>query len=321
MFYKKIADRMDRFVVALEMMKFLGDQAFSILMTFKFGNWEPVISIAKDLLTQFVGEAWADYNFEETSKRDYDFMGKFRDVVNGAIGDAIKESLAKGKAYNPKKAIALAGTLLTIHVLSHYAAQEKGKKDWLVAVEDGFKSMTAFAIKNIMGQMFGKFEEWLSNDPGVVATFGRYVHDVLAPVFPPDMWQIVVNDEGKFEDRLLSKTDVLSEMVSNYLKDWAGDGAKAVLESIAERSEDITEMAFTLAGGCLQFQYTVMSPPDPFNPDTTALKQYVGAVYNISIDIAACAAKLGEILYDCTIGQLGLQEPPATLELPSKYQP
>ena len=119
---------------------------------------------------------------------------------------------------------------------------------------------------------------------------------------------------------LLSKAQILEQFASEKLKDWAGDAAKAVLGGLIEKRGEIATETFKIVGNCLNFPIVVMTPPSPFSNDPAGAKQYVGAIYNISIDIVASANKLAEIFYEITIGQLGLPTPPS-LELPPTYVP
>ena len=159
---------LDWAVWGLEWTKFIGDCAFSYVVTAYTGPLEAIISPAKDVFANLIGEigvnvVWGT-KFNPEKLEIYDAIKNAGDnFVSGGAADGISW-LASSSMANPAKikyACAIMGGYFVFAVANNYLLSlEKGENDFYGAVMGAFKDLTVTALK-IAGSMM--FKKWLDS--------------------------------------------------------------------------------------------------------------------------------------------------------------
>ncbi len=156
-------------VNTLEWTKFAGDCAFSFLMTIYAGPVaEALISPAKDFITGAIGEVIAARNHGEAIDVDkFEFSKNLAAAGDNLVSNSI--SLTNWRT----AAATLAGYFCYAAIKNYFLKMnEKGESDFFGALCEGFKDMTAAALKAKGGELIGK---WLTNSKSFQDKIAPYI--------------------------------------------------------------------------------------------------------------------------------------------------
>ncbi|MBQ6052876.1 MAG: hypothetical protein IJL30_06265 [Clostridia bacterium] len=162
------ADALDWAVWGLEWVKWIGDCAFSYVVAAYTGPLEAIITPAKDVLVNALGEVGVNIvwgtKFDVKNLEIYDNIKNAGDnFMSGGASDGISWLASSGMS-NPAKikyACAILGAYFAFAVLNNYLLSlEKGENDFYGAIMGAFKDLTVTAVKIAASMLF---KQWLES--------------------------------------------------------------------------------------------------------------------------------------------------------------
>lgn len=173
------AARCDFILDGLEWVKFMGDVAFSILVTMYAGSTaEAILSPAKDIMAEAAGETW--WFIYKGQPFHLDDLQVFRNL------DKMVENIICGNinVKNPlewKNVFKTLGGLFIYKVYSCYMVnvQEKKEANLYGAIIEAFSSMTSATIKVMVGRSFVKLLNNATFKEKIGNRISAYVRDTL----------------------------------------------------------------------------------------------------------------------------------------------
>lgn len=163
------AAALDWTVWGLEWVKWIGDCAFSYVVAAYTGPLEAIITPAKDVFVNAIGEVGVNIvwgtKFDVKNLEIYDQIKNAGDnFVSGGVADGVSWLASSGMS-SPAKikyACAIMGGYFVFAVFNNYLLSlEKGENDFYGAVMGAFKDMTVTALKIAASMMFKK---WLESE-------------------------------------------------------------------------------------------------------------------------------------------------------------
>lgn len=282
--YNDIADRLQEIETGLEVIKWLGDQSFSVLMTIYTGPaGEAIITPAKEILVAMIGEVGTQIFMGET----FVFENlKVADNISAVFESYILNSL--GPDMSMKKAGVVIAGFAIFNFSKHYLldVDERGNRDFYKALNSAFSDLTSTTMKIAAGKYFEnlvgskksgeKLQGWVSN----------WLKEGL-----PEM----VYDEAG--EKILSK----------YLEEICGKGAAWVYGTMNEASEN----------GELNVDVDKLILTVPLEFDNTGIKVpvYVG------VDLTRITESLFDYIYDKMFSPLPLPKEKASISQDPTYTP
>ena len=219
-------------VNVLEWTKFAGDCAFSFLVNAYAGPVaDAILSPAKDFITGAIGEVIAARNYGEEIDVD-----KFEFSKNlAAAGDNLVSNSIDLKDW--RKAAQTLGWYFCYSAIKNYLLKlnEKGESDIFGALCEGFKDMTAAALKSKAGELIGK---WIKDSK----RFQEKIGPKIASYFKEtnfDTLQKKLNDSlgldgelrklaGYANDKVFEAK--VADVVEKYISGLAGAGFDKIRE-------------------------------------------------------------------------------------------
>jgi hypothetical protein len=239
-------------VNGLEWTKFVGDCAFSFLMTMYAGPVaEALISPAKDFVTGAVGEVIA----AKTRGLDVD-VDQFEFSKNlAAAGDNLVSGSIDLK--NWRKAAATLGAYFCYAAIKNYLLKlrEENESDFFGALCSGFKDMTGAALKSKGGELLGK---WIKDSETFQKKFGPMLMNYFKETNMTTL-QHRLNDALGFEGELrklagfgndAAITAKVTDVVEKYITELVGEGCSKVRE-VYDSSK------FSIEGGDVTFRFNL----------------------------------------------------------------
>lgn len=239
-------------VNGLEWTKFVGDCAFSFLMTMYAGPVaEALISPAKDFVTGAVGEVIA----AKTRGLDVD-VDQFEFSKNlAAAGDNLVSGSIDLK--NWRKAAATLGAYFCYAAIKNYLLKlrEENESDFFGALCSGFKDMTGAALKSKGGELLGK---WIKDSETFQKKFGPMLINYCKETNMTTL-QHRLNDALGFEGELrklagfgndAAITAKVTDVVEKYITELVGEGCSKVRE-VYDSSK------FSIEGGDVTFRFNL----------------------------------------------------------------
>lgn len=163
------AAALDWTVWGLEWVKWIGDCAFSYVAAAYTGPLEAIITPAKDVFVNAIGEVGVNIvwgtKFDVKNLEIYDQIKNAGDnFVSGGVSDGVSWLASSGMS-SPAKikyACAIMGGYFVFAVFNNYLLSlEKGENDFYGAVMGAFKDMTVTALKIAASMMF---KQWLNSE-------------------------------------------------------------------------------------------------------------------------------------------------------------
>ena len=282
--YNDIADRLQQIETGLEVIKWLGDQSFSVLMTIYTGPaGEAIITPAKEILVAMIGEVGTQIFMGET----FVFENlKVADNISAVFESYILNSL--GPDMSMKKAGVVIAGFAIFNFSKHYLldVDQSGNRDFYRALNSAFSDLTSTTMKIAAGKYFENLVGSKKNGEKLQGWVSNWLKDGL-----PDM----VYDEAG--EKILSK----------YLEEICGKGAAWVYGTLNEASErgeiniDMDKLILTVP---LEFENTGVKVP-----------VYVG------VDLTRITDSLFDYVYDRMFGPLPLPKEKANIPQDPTYTP
>lgn len=282
--YNDIADRLENIESGLEVIKWVGDQSFSILMTIYAGPaGEAIITPGKEILVALIGEVGTqifmgeNFVFENLKVAD-----NISAVFESYILNTISSDISMKKA-----GVVIAGFAI-FNFSKHYLldVDKNGNRDFYKALNSAFSDLTSTTMKIAANNYFEK----LVGSKKSAEKLNGWVSEWLKEKLP----DIVYDEAG---EKLLSK----------YLEEICGMGAAWVYGTLNEASEkgeinvDIDKIILTVP---LEFENTGVKVP-----------VYVG------VDLTRIAEALFNYIYDKMFGTLPLPKEKANIPQDPTYTP
>ncbi len=163
------ASALDWTVWGLEWVKWIGDCAFSYVVAAYTGPLEAIITPAKDVMVNAIGEVGVNIvwgtKFDVKNLEIYDQIKNAGDnFVSGGVSDGVSWLASSGMS-SPAKikyACAIMGGYFVFAVFNNYLLSlEKGENDFYGAIMGAFKDLTVTAVKIAASMMFKK---WLESE-------------------------------------------------------------------------------------------------------------------------------------------------------------
>ncbi|MBQ5952473.1 MAG: hypothetical protein IJL47_00285 [Lachnospiraceae bacterium] len=314
------AERYDVIVNQLEWLKFIGDCAFSFLVNAYAGPVaEAIISPAKDLMAQSMGEIIAAWNFgEKVDVEKFEIAKALETAGDNIMSNNISLT-------NWRKA---AGTLAAYFVYSSikfYFAhwREKGESDFYGALMKGFGDMTVQGFKAAAGALF---EKWIKNNKKVQEWIGKYItsymnkylgrgrfinlknqrisnlqHDLNNALGLEGELRKLAGWQGDSKNVMILKIDI----VQKYLLELLGEGASKVQEWIGEAAKGASAASSEAAGAALG---SFSMGTDGHMTFRCRLEAFEEDAYDVTVDLTRAVSnmsgKLFEGLYNELFGQI-----------------
>jgi hypothetical protein len=223
--YNDIANRLEQIESGLEVIKWLGDQSFSVLMTIYAGpTGEAIITPAKEILVALIGEVGTQIFMGETFvfenlKVSNNISAIFESYILNTIGPDISMK---------KAGVVIAGFAI-FNFSKHYLldVDQNGNRDFYKALNSAFSDLTSTTIKIAASKYF----ENLVNSKKSGDEISGWVSNWLKDKLP----NLVFEEAG---EKLLSK----------YLEELCGEGASFVYSTLNEASErgEINKLLLTI---------------------------------------------------------------------------
>lgn len=286
----KIAEMADWMVNKLELMKWIGDQALSVLINTYGGPAGPFIDAIgmpfKDLLLEWIGE-WYAAESQNLQRAELTWR-RAGDAAASAL-----ESLITGvidKDTSPKKAAGVLAAFLIVNFLRHYAANyDKPDRDVYDALMDAFGDLTKVAFKTMIQQKFTEkfktdaFQKWARKPAG------KWVHDFLARR-APELREMLLNPESH---------ELAISTIQKYTEELCGEGVGMVYEGAKGAGE------FIAGGGKIAIPICT----DTFAPGS-------GKLLYCELDLGAAMDRFTDYLMELAFG--GLFFPQSRQAMPKK---
>lgn len=163
------ASALDWTVWGLEWVKWIGDCAFSYVVAAYTGPLEAIITPAKDVMVNAIGEVGVNIvwgtKFDVKNLEIYDQIKNAGDnFVSGGVSDGVSWLASSGMS-SPAKikyACAIMGGYFVFAVFNNYLLSlEKGENDFYGAIMGAFKDLTVTAVKIAASMMF---KQWLESE-------------------------------------------------------------------------------------------------------------------------------------------------------------
>lgn len=288
--YNDIADRLQTIESKLELLKWLGDQAFSILMTMYAGPvGDAIISPAKEIVVALIGEAGTQI-----------FMGEDIDFEKLNVSNNIAaafENLILNMVSEPNISLKKVGTVIAgfavFNLSKHYALDldANGNRDFYKAITAAFGDLTVATVKIAAGKYFEK----LSVDKNFTKKLDSYGGNWLRKNLPDISFQKPNQDilaGGLVEDTayMLTKITILQK----YIEEICGAGAAKVYSSVQQANEQ-SEISFDSSA------YVLRIPLYPGNdgPEST--------IY-VTVDFMQIKNLLFDYIFNFIFGNVSLPE-------------
>ncbi len=282
--YNDIADRLQQIETGLEVIKWLGDQSFSVLMTIYTGPaGEAIITPAKEILVAMIGEVGTQIFMGET----FVFENlKVADNISAVFESYILNSL--GPDMSMKKAGVVIAGFAIFNFSKHYLldVDERGNRDFYQALNSAFSDLTSTTMKIAAGKYFENLVSSKKSGEKLQGWVSNWLKEGL-----PEM----VYDE------------VGEKILSKYLEEICGKGAAWVYGTMNEASErgainvDMDKLILTVP---LEFENTGVKVP-----------VYVG------VDLTRITESLFDYIYDKMFGVLPLPKEKANIPKDPTYTP
>lgn len=149
-------------------LKWAGDVAFTVLISFKLGpNYEAWLSPVKDFAADAIGNLIADVNY---GRGEYKYLKNFESkayeaLEKLALAQIKGEEMTKAYSSDTRKVFLKAGLVMTSFLLldffKNYREMEEGERDYWKAFTRAFSNLSLEALKKI----FGAYLDKLMNSP------------------------------------------------------------------------------------------------------------------------------------------------------------
>lgn len=280
--YNDIADRLEEIESGLEVIKWLGDQSFSVLMTIYAGpTGEAIITPAKEILVALIGEAGTQIFIGET----FVFENlKVADNISAVFENYILNTI--GSDISMKKAGVVIAGFAIFNFSKHYLldVDKSGNRDFYKALNSAFSDLTSTTMKIAASKYFEK----LVGSKKSAEKLDGWVSDWLKEKLP----EMVYDDAG---EKILSK----------YLEEICGTGAAWVygtLNEASKRGEINVDM-----------DKLILTVPMEFDNNGLKVPVYVG------VDLTRIAEGLFNYIYDKMFGILPLPKDKANIPQDPTY--
>ena len=283
------ANALDWTVWGLEWVKWIGDCAFSYVVAAYTGPLEAIITPAKDVAVNALGEVGVNIvwgtKFDPKKLEIYDQIKNAGDnFVSGGVSDGVSWLASSGMA-DPAKikyACTIMGGYFVFAVFNNYLLSlEKGENDFYGAVMAAFKDLTVTALKIAAGMMFKqwldspkfkneigpKISAFINKKLGEDSALNRFLGKNLGERAKIDLGDQKLSHQysvvaGNKEYWMKADADIKkAEIVEKYLTELTGAGGAYVHDN-----PDKTEKAigFWMKANSLKFSFPLMgSAADP----------------------------------------------------------
>lgn len=198
------ADILDWYIWGLEWIKWIGDQAFSLVLAQLVGPAAPLVdaflSPAKDLMATLMAEyVW----YREGLTGPEEKLKNIETTAMTMLENAVMSQLESNT--DVKKAGAILAAFAVIRTINHYwyDKDSEGRPiGFYDACVTSIGDITQTAFKTAVGM---KFEAFLK-DPKKNAMFGKWADQWLKDIIPEDFWSLVgTGDELTFSGEIFKK--------------------------------------------------------------------------------------------------------------------
>ena len=228
--YAEVA-RYDNILYALEWVKFIGDCAFSYLITIYAGPLaDAVVTPAKDIVFNCLGEIVACMS--RGTSFDYKNLEVYKSL--NAAGDNVAAKMTvDGIKSNPKQWFYYIAAYYTVSVFRNYCVKlnEEGVSDFYGALTSAFKDMTVNMFKTIAGELFNK---WLKSE-NFQKLAGDKVSKYLTDTIKKNVPGLDVNIDMKNITLTLTESQIMTknaEIVEKFLTETIGMGWGRICDKI-----------------------------------------------------------------------------------------
>jgi len=228
--YAEVA-RYDNILYALEWAKFIGDCAFSYLITIYAGPLaDAVVTPAKDIFFNCIGEVVACVSRGESF--DYKNLEVYKSL-NTAGDNVAAKMTVDGIKSNPKQWFYYIAAYYAVSVFRNYCYKldEEGVSDFYGALTSAFKDMTVNMFKTIAGELFNK---WL-NSENFQKLAGDKVSKYLTDTIKKNVPGLDVNIDLKSVTLTLTESEIMTknaQIVEKFLTETIGMGWGRICDKI-----------------------------------------------------------------------------------------
>ena len=335
------ANALDWTVWGLDWVKWIGDCAFSYVVAAYTGPLEAIITPAKDVLVNAIGEVGVNIvwgtKFDVKNLEIYDQIKNAGDnFVSGGVADGVGWLASSGMS-SPAKikyACAIMGGYFVFAVFNNYLLSlEKGENDFYGAIMGAFKDMTVTALKIAASMMFKqwldspkfkkeigpKISDYINRKLGENSALNKFLGENFGNKAKIDIGdqslsgQLSVN-VGNKEYWMKAEAEIKkSEIVEKYLTELAGVGGAFVHDHL-DTVQSI--LGFWVKANSLMFSFPLtLAAAAPDAADVTAA---TAAEFTVDLDLTAIltntASGMFGWFYDMFFG--GLPSADDLMEIP-----
>lgn len=304
--YEKIAAELDSLITYAEWIKWVGDQAFSYLISTYYGETvDAILSPAKDIFASFLGEAIGTLALGE--KFDFETLEVGKNIntaFDNLITNAFDEQM--GKKLNYKQVCAVVGGFLIWKMAKNLYdnIDQDGKIDLYGAITATTTDLTAMGLKSIAGKFFDKALKSKAVQKNLNKPLGRWLQDLL-----PDTSLVKWKNSNEYDLLNFSK----SEIFKKYLEELFGEGLTKVTEIDMEAMKGFTEI---MSGNSIESTLDLGAWPEVRWTTVITGKDGQTDVYAVSVNLGPeSLGKLCDYLFAQLFGEISLPQeaktPPA----------
>ena len=304
--YEKIAAELDSLITYAEWIKWVGDQAFSYLISTYYGETvDAILSPAKDIFASFLGEAIGTLALGE--KFDFETLEVGKNIntaFDNLITNAFDEQM--GKKLNYKQVCAVVGGFLIWKMAKNLYdnIDQDGKIDLYGAITATTTDLTAMGLKSIAGKFFDKALKSKAVQKNLNKPLGRWLQDLL-----PDTSLVKWKNSNEYDLLNFSK----SEIFKKYLEELFGEGLAKVTEIDMEAMKGFTEI---MSGNSIESTLDLGAWPEVRWTTVITGKDGQTDVYAVSVNLGPeSLGKLCDYLFAQLFGEISLPQeaktPPA----------
>jgi len=228
--YAEVA-RYDNILYALEWAQFIGDCAFSYLITIYAGPLaDAVVTPAKNIFFNCIGEVIACVS--RGTSFDYKNLEVYK-TLNTAGDNVAAKMTVDGIKSNPKQWFWYIAAYYAVSVFRNYCVKlnEEGVSDFYGALTSAFKDMTVNMFKTIAGELFNK---WLKSE-NFQKLAGDKVSKYLTDTIKKKVPGLDVNVNMKNVTLTLTESEIMTknaQIVEKFLTETIGMGWGRICDKI-----------------------------------------------------------------------------------------
>ena len=220
--FARLDQSLGRYEFTVSCMKWIIDQAFSIVATRMFGaTGEAFLTPFKDLVGQFLGELTASAYWGSEIETSWDDVGQTAlKGCENAIANMMGDAVSKGDV---KKLCGVIASFLCITFIEKYYWDKETKGNVYKSTVATLNDLANNAIKTAICESLGRM---LKNDPGIQNSLKNYFAKNFCKRFPDG--SVGIGNSIKLATDTATKWIV--DVVGKYVSEFAGLSATIYIE-------------------------------------------------------------------------------------------